>query len=108
VERSRTYAEQRPYADPPGRLADLTGPTEGVVELPVTIDWGPRRTYDLAAEADRRILYERVTREAASTDEVCRWIDGTALQAVWPQLWLPERLRRSWEAVLPELRSPAA
>ena len=108
MERSRTYAEQRPYADPPGRLAELTGPTEGVVELPVTLDWGPRRTYDLTAEMDRRILYERVMREAATTDEVCRWIDGTALQAVWPRLWLPERLRRSWEAALPELRSPAA
>lgn len=108
MERSGTYAEERPYANPPGRLADLTGPTEGVVELPLTLDWGPHRPYDLAAEVDRRILYERVIREAATTGEVCRWIDGSALRAVWPRLWLPERLRRSWEAVLPELRSPAA
>jgi hypothetical protein len=36
-----------------------------MIELPVTIDWGPKRVYDIARDADRRIVYERVLREAA-------------------------------------------
>jgi excisionase family DNA binding protein len=47
VTEQRRYADHRPYPDPPGRLTDLTGPTSGVVELPITIDWGPKRGYDL-------------------------------------------------------------
>lgn len=34
----------------PARLAELTGPTSGTIELPVTIDRGPKRVY--AARAD--------------------------------------------------------
>jgi hypothetical protein len=64
----RHYGDHRPYADPPARLAHLTGPTEGLIELPVTIDRGPKRVYDMAQDADHRILYERVLREASSSD----------------------------------------
>lgn len=49
----RRYVDHRPYPEPPARLDDLTGPTSGTVELPVTIDWGPRRSYDLGEDADR-------------------------------------------------------
>lgn len=101
---ARTYGERRPYAEPPARIDDLTGPVDGAVRLPITIDWGPARSYDLADDVDRRILYERVLREAASTDEVCRWVNGPALVGVWPRLWLPGRLRRRWEDVFPQLR----
>jgi hypothetical protein len=108
VAEARTYGERRPYANPPARIDDLTGPLEGTVRLPITIDWGPARSYDLARDADRRILYERVLREAASTDEVCRWINGYALVDTWPRLWLPERLRRRWEDAFPQLLHSAA
>jgi hypothetical protein len=37
----RRYVDHRPYPEPPARLDDLTGPTSGTLELPVTIDWGP-------------------------------------------------------------------
>ena len=103
-----SYSERRPYAEPPERISDLTGPTSGHGKLPITIDWGGARSYDLGSEADRRILYERVLREAASTAEVCEWVDGAALVALWSQLWLPQRLRRRWEDAFPELRQPAA
>jgi hypothetical protein len=103
----RHYADHRPYPDPPGRLADLMGPTAGLVELPVTIDWGPNRTYDLELDADRRVVYERVLREAASTDEVSRYVNGRALVEVWSRLWLPQRVRRLWEDRFPELTQAA-
>jgi len=37
----------------PEPLDDLTGPSVGVIELPINIDWGPARTYDLTDESDR-------------------------------------------------------
>jgi excisionase family DNA binding protein len=108
VAEARTYGERRPYAEPRARIDDLVGPLDGTVQLPITIDWGPARSYDLARDGDRRILYERVLREAASTDGICRWVNGGALVEVWPRLWLPERLRRRWKDALPQLRETAA
>ncbi len=99
----RHYADHRPYAEPPGRLEDLVGATSGRVELPVTIDWGPRRSYDMSTDADRRIAYERVLREAASTEELCRYLDGEALVDAWGQLFLPRRVREMWESRFPSL-----
>ena len=99
----RHYADHRPYPEPPASLADLTGPTAGSITLPPHIDWGPPRPYDMASDVDRRIVYERVLREASSTDEVCRYVNGAALRAAWYFLWLPARIRTTWERRLPEL-----
>ncbi len=107
VTEQRRYADHRPYPEPPTRLADLTGPTTGVVELPITIDWGPRRRYDLGTDADRRIVYERVLREAGDAEEVGRYVNGAILIDVWPRLWLPQRVRRAWEQRFPELNHAA-
>ena len=99
----RHYRDHRPYPEPPARLVDLTGPTTGTVELPFTIDWGPKRTYDMAVDADRRAAYELVLQEAASTEELARFIDGQTLAQVWRRLWLPRRVRSIWEERFPEL-----
>ena len=107
VTEQRRYADHRPYPDPPGRLADLTGPTSGVVELPITVDWGPRRRYDLGADVDRRIVYERVLREAADAEEVGRFVNGAILVEVWSRLWLPQRVRKAWEQRFSELTHAA-
>jgi excisionase family DNA binding protein len=107
VTEQRRYADHRPYPDPPARLADLTGPTSGVVELPITIDWGPRRRYDLGTDTDRRIVYERVLREAGDAEEVGRYVNGAILVDVWSRLWLPQRIRRIWEQRFPELTHAA-
>jgi hypothetical protein len=89
VHQRQRYGEHRPYPDPPARLADLTGPTAGTVELPITIDWGPRRSYDMAVDADRRVVYELVLQEAATTEQVGQYVNGHALAEVWRRLWLP-------------------
>ena len=103
----RHYGDHRPYPDPPARLADLKGPISGTVELPTTIDWGPNREYDMARDEDRRIAYERVLREAATTDEVAQFVNGSCLAEVWPRLFLPRRIRHAWEERFPELRRVA-
>jgi excisionase family DNA binding protein len=103
----RRYADHRPYPEPPARLADLTGPTSGVVELPITIDWGPKRGYDLGRDADRRVVYEMVLQEAADAEEVARYVNGAVLVQVWPRLWLPRRVRQRWEERFSELTQVA-
>ena len=61
----RQYADHRPYEAPPSSLGELVGPTSGFVTLPPQIDCGPPRPYDMASDDDRRIVYERVLREAS-------------------------------------------
>ena len=95
----RHYGDHRRYPEPPAQLADLTGPTAGVIELPITIDWGPKRVYDIGRDADRRIVYERVLREAATTEEVARFVNGAILVVVWPRLFLPRRFPELTRAV---------
>jgi hypothetical protein len=107
VPERRHYGDHRPYPAPPARLANLTGPTEGTIELPITIDWGPKRIYDMALDADRRVAYELVLQEAASTEQVSQYVNGEALTEVWQRLWLPRRVRRIWEERLPELARAA-
>jgi hypothetical protein len=107
VPERRRYGDHRPYPDPPGRLSDLTGPAEGTIDLPVTIDWGPKRGYDMASDADRRAAYELVLQEAATTEEVSQYVNGQALAQVWRRLWLPRRVRAMWEEHFPELGAAA-
>jgi len=107
VPERRHYGDHRPYPDPPPRLADLTGPTAGTVELPITIDWGPKRCYDMSRDTDRRVVYERVLREAGTPEEVSRFVNAAVLVEVWPRLWLPQRVLRIWEERFPELTRAA-
>jgi hypothetical protein len=107
VPERRHYGDHRPYPDPPARLVDLTGPTAGPIELPITIDWGPKRRYDMSRDSDRRVVYERVLREAGTPEEVCQYVNGALLVEVWPRLFLPERVRSRWEGHFVEL-TPAA
>jgi hypothetical protein len=106
VTEQHRYADHRPYPDPPVRLADLTGPTSAVVELPITIDWGPRRRYHLGADADRRVVYERVLQEAADVEDVARYVIGVVLVEVWPRLFLPRRVCQRWGGTVPGLDPP--
>jgi hypothetical protein len=105
--RGLRYADHRPYPDPPEHLVDLTGPTAGRIELPLSIDWGPKRSYDMAADADRRAVYEVVLQEAVNAVEIARYVNGAALVEVWPRLWLPQQVRQRWETRFAELTSAA-
>ncbi len=103
----RHYSDHRPYPDPPAELGELTGPVTGVIELPLHLAWGPKAHYDLGTDAGRRIAYETVLVEAISTEELCSYVNGTVLVHVWPRLWLPQRVRQSWEGRFSALRPVA-
>ena len=124
--RARVYAglmvttqpdvSQARYESRPGRhtvvaasLADLRGPAEGVVELPIWLYWSsPDHTFDLGDPDMRRWLYQIVLREAGRPEDLTACLDGDTLLALWPDLYLPKGVRQAWEDRHPALRAAAA
>lgn len=103
---ARTYAENRPYLLP-DTLGELVGPVTGVVQLPLRLDWSERADFHLDNRAERNVMYERVIREATRVDDLRSYLNETILRQVWRQLFLPMRVRRSWEERFPDLRLAA-
>ena len=91
-----------------GTLAELTGPTDGIVELPLRLWWGPQHAFDLGQPTMLAWMYENVLRESIRIDELRRYLDGATLLRVWPELNLPRAVRAAWEARHPRLRLAAA
>ena len=104
------------YQSRPGRraivaasLADLQGPTEGTVELPLWLFWSsPDHVFDLGDPDMRRWLYQTVLREASRSEDLTTYLDGDTLTALWPDLFLPKGVRQAWEDQHPTLRAAAA
>jgi len=112
-----THADtQARYQARPGRravvvasLADLRGPAEGTVELPIWLFWSnPDHTFDLGDKDMRRWLYQTVLREASQPEDLATYLDGDTLVALWPELALPPGVRQAWEDKHPVLRAAAA
>src|ERR1700761_546873 len=101
-----TYAENRPYLLPE-TLGELTGPLTGVVQLPLRLDWSERTEFRLNDPAERNVMYERVIREATRAEDLRSYLNGQVLLQVWKQLFLPARVRRTWEDRFPDLRLAA-
>jgi hypothetical protein len=92
-----------------GDLADLRGPVEGTVELPLRLFWSsPDRTFGLDDRATLRSMYQKVLREAIYADELTAFLNGDMLVAVWPGLFLPKGVRRAWEEAHPALSTARA
>lgn len=104
------------YQSRPGRaavvapsLADLRGPAEGTVELPLRLFWScPGHTFDLGDLDMRLWLYQTVLREASRPEDLTTYLDGDTLIALWPDLFLPSGVRQAWEDAHPLLRATAA
>jgi hypothetical protein len=79
----------------------------GAVRLPLRLDWSERVEFHLDDPAERNVMYERVIREATRLDDLRVYLNGVILREVWPQLFLPVRVRRSWEERFPDLRLAA-
>ena len=105
---SRGRYQSRPgrYAVVATSLADLTGSTEGIVELPIWLFWYPDRTFDLGEPGVLSWMYQIVLREASSTEDLA-YLDGDTLIALWPDLYLPKGVRQAWEDRHPVLRAAA-
>jgi hypothetical protein len=88
-------------------LAELRGPTSGVVELPNRLFWQPDRHFDLDDADALAWMYENVLREAVRTEELRTWLDGGTLVRLWPEIFVPRGVRSAWERRHPSLRSHA-
>jgi hypothetical protein len=90
-------------------LADLRGPVDGTVTLPLWLHWsGPSPVFDLGAPSMRRWLYEIVLREAGGPEDPTRLLDREMLITLWPELYLPKGVRQAWEEHRPVLRAGTA
>jgi hypothetical protein len=100
------------YLARPGRrvivvvdLADLRGQGRGVVELPLRLFWSsPDRRFNLDRPFMRRWFYQTVLREASRPEDLTRFLDRDTLVSLWPDLFLPQGVRRAWEERHPVLR----
>lgn len=87
-------------------LADLHGPDRGVVEFPLRLFWSaPGSRLRSGPASMLQAMYEAVLREASRPDDLASYLNGEVLVAVWPELFLPEGLRRAWEGRHPALRA---
>jgi hypothetical protein len=73
------------------------------VILDRSLDWSGDGTYDLDDARDLQIMYQTVLNQAATADDLCRWLDGDVLRQIWPSLWLPAELRALWQTRFSEL-----
>lgn len=113
---TQAAVNQARYQSRPGRaalvvadLAELQGPSQGTVELPLRLFWSaPDRRFDLSDPDILRSMYEKVLREAIRTEDLTRFLNGSTLLAVWRDLFLPRDVRRAWEDRHPVLRRAAA
>lgn len=87
----------------PESLQDLQGPREGVVHLPLHLDWTPSNTYDLANPVRLRTMYVTVLREAKDEKDVIDYVDFDLLQLHWADLRLPRFTREAWKSAHPSL-----
>lgn len=111
ADESRTRYQSRPgrRAVVAASLADLRGPVEGTVELPLWLFWSaPGHTFDLGDQDMRLWLYQTVLREASRLEDLTTYLDGETLIALWPALFLPKGVRQAWEDQHPALRAVAA
>lgn len=87
----------------PETLDTFAGPTAGTVTLDPRLDWSGNAQYDLDDPGRVASMYATVITEAATTDDLDRWLDHDRLTRLWPDLNLPDRARALWEHRFPEL-----
>jgi hypothetical protein len=70
------------------------------VTMPRHLEWsGGVRTLDLGDRAQRARVYEVVLREGGRED-LRTFVDGALLLDLWPDLVLPQEIRRAWQPVI--------
>jgi hypothetical protein len=73
-----------------------------VIELPLTVHWGPQRSFDLADPDQLRFAYQQLVREG-TPDVQQRLLNQHLLRREWHRLILPPRCRAAWEAAFDDL-----
>jgi hypothetical protein len=89
-----------PYAVPES-LEELQGPDHGIVELPVSVHWGPKSTFRV--DSPEALAHYAYVLNAGTIDDLRTILNRTVLEQSWAALLLPARCRRLWEAKFPQL-----
>jgi hypothetical protein len=85
-------------------LAALHGPDSGVVELPQRLcRSGGQRVFDMSDTDQVLDMYESVLEDARTQADLAGYANGELLVRLWPQPFLPRRIRQAWEDVHPLL-----
>ena len=82
---------------------DLTGPNTGTVQPLLGIQWSTRRPVHVDNSAEVAEWYAATMREALSEQDLSQ-MNGEVLVRIWPELFLPPRVRWAWESRFSELR----
>lgn len=111
AERTGRTGDETAIRRPPAIPDDLADPSvekaDGVVELPLHVQWSGRRSYDLSDRADRSRVYELVLREGTE-DDVRRFVRLEVLEELWDDLLLPAHVRAGWDRWLAARRTSRA
>ncbi|AQX81361.1 hypothetical protein BWO91_16580 [Plantibacter flavus] len=99
------YEDIKPY-DVPASLDELHGPEHGLLDLPITVYWGPASIVDLDTPGGIAKAYQAVLREGRVSDQITL-LNQRRLVQVWPELLLPTRVRELWETRFPPLSTAA-
>ncbi|MFI9564964.1 hypothetical protein [Streptomyces rishiriensis] len=90
----------------PKSLDELSGPTQGIVELPLHTAWSGMTSYDLTKPRQRMGLYRTVLHEGLH-DDLPRYLNRDLLLQLWPVLrtLVGRTVRAVWEDAFPQLAS---
>ncbi|MGW1727790.1 hypothetical protein ACWCQK_33360 [Streptomyces sp. NPDC002306] len=93
----------------PHDLAELVGPTQGTVRLPLHLAWSGLRVFDLGDEKLLLGMY-RIVLLNGSYEDYTHYLDAAQLVARWPVLrkMLGRGVRTTWENRFTQLRSASA
>ena len=87
-------------------LAELRGPADGKVVLPLALYWSPAgRVWDLGESWSLREMYQVVLNEAVRPGDLASWLNAARLVEAWPGLYLPRGVRQAWEELHPILQA---
>ncbi|OQR61597.1 hypothetical protein B6E66_23420 [Streptomyces maremycinicus] len=99
-----------PAADElPDSRADLFGPAEDVVTLPLHLAWSGLRTFDLGDEKLLLGMY-RIVLLNGRHEDYTHYLDASHLMASWPVLrkMIGRGVRTAWESRFAQLQPAAA
>lgn len=85
-------------------LSDLRGTAGGKIVLPSRLYPDPAgAVFDLDEPALLAEAYQVVLAEAIGAWDLAAWLNAPRLIEAWPDLYLPDPVRRAWEEVHPVL-----
>ena len=91
-----TYRDTKPFCVP-ASLDELTGPSTGIVHLPVRLSWAPGDgSFNLNDDGERTTVYQCVIGEGSVEDQR-RYLNRDTLTDIWPTLRLDLAITAAWE-----------